>query len=139
MTLCIVTGWQCNCQPDDGVTCTGPYELRQAYTHWRKLAEDRAEKVSELNSDLTAARLELENTEGRLGEYLRDNERLRWDISRLNMRCEAMGWMLYPHSDPPREAVAGDIGWPGTSAQTAYDRLQAALFRHACYCGCGDP
>lgn len=68
--------------------------------------------IQDLRNDLTAARLELENTEGRLGSYLRDNERLRWDISRLNMRCEAMGWRLYPYSDPAREAVAGDIGWP---------------------------
>lgn len=55
--------------------------------------------IAALRNELTAARLELTLA--------------RHDISRLNMRCEAMGWMLYPHSDPAREAIAGDIGWPG--------------------------
>lgn len=111
--------------------------------------DELAQEVSTLRNDLTAARLERDEARNDLQEVTcgdvmytslgREVERLRHEVSRLNMRCEAMGWMLYPHSDPAREAVAGDIGWPGSTALTAYDRLQAALFRHACYCGCGDP
>lgn len=57
MSLCPITGYACRCQPDEGMTCTGPEDLQQAAVQWRAKAE----------------------------------------------------------------------------------RLAAALFRHACYCGCGDP
>lgn len=105
-----------------------------------------AQEIATLRNDLTAAQVENDNAKHDIERLMAacsaeasEVERLRHQVSRLNMRCEAMGWMLYPHSDPPREAVAGDIGWPGTTTQTAYERLQDALFRHACYCGCGDP
>lgn len=39
MTICNITGYACNCQPDEGALCNGADELRKACDAWRKKAE----------------------------------------------------------------------------------------------------
>lgn len=74
--------------------------------------EDYAQEIAALRNDLTAARLERDQYFHDWAALSQDDGKKDREIERLNQRCQAMGWSLYPHSDPPREAVAGDIGWP---------------------------
>jgi hypothetical protein len=52
---------------------------------------------------------ELSLAEEGLANYAQETAKLRYEVSRLNLRCQTMGWLLYPHGQSAREAVEGDI------------------------------
>ena len=51
MTICKITGYACNCQPDEGALCNGADELRKACDAWRKKAEQYAQEVEQLKAE----------------------------------------------------------------------------------------
>lgn len=74
------------------------------------ITRKREAQIAELNSDLTAARLELEGARHDINRLMAACTAEATRAERLNVRVWALATLLYPYV-PPREAVAGDIGW----------------------------
>lgn len=87
--------------------------LADQVTQLRRELSLAEEGLANATQEIEAAKHDIERLMAVASAEATEAERLRYEISRLNHRCQAMGWLLYPHSDPPREAVAGDVGWPG--------------------------
>lgn len=95
MTLCVVTGFQCHCQPDEGVTCTGVHELRTAYAEWRARTEKTAQENERLRKALSQRLQQLEEIR---------QASLTWAMA-CPHNCEACEAMY--------EVIKGSSGHPG--------------------------
>lgn len=54
MTICNITGYACDCQPDEGIPCDGMRKLREACESWKKQSIDRGQQIERLRTGLLA-------------------------------------------------------------------------------------
>lgn len=69
------------------------------------------QEVEDLRNELTAARLENENAKHDIERLMATVTSEANEVERLRNRVWALAFLWYPDM-PPREAIAGDIGWP---------------------------
>lgn len=69
MTVCKITGYACNCQPDEGIPCNGVERLRESYNEWRTRAERMEGERDQLRGNLSLA-------EEGLANYAQEVERI---------------------------------------------------------------
>ena len=58
VTICSITGYACDCQPDEGIPCDGIRKLRDACESWKKQSIERGQQIEAAKHDierLTAA------------------------------------------------------------------------------------
>jgi hypothetical protein len=52
MTICNITGYACDCQPDEGMPCDGIRKLREACEGWKKQSIERGQENERLRAAL---------------------------------------------------------------------------------------
>ena len=90
MTICTVTGLACDCQPDDGIPCTGEKTLREGFHAWRRQAIDRGVAI---------AALEARNAEQfrLMGQYMENAEAAHERIAELEAALRGAKEVIMNH------------------------------------------
>lgn len=88
MTICQITGMACDCQPDDGVPCTGEKTLKQGFHGWRNAALKGATRIAELEAENVGLKLALNASPG-LTPCRFALEKLQAQVAALTKRAEA--------------------------------------------------
>lgn len=106
MTICKITGYACNCQPDEGIPCNGVERLRESYQEWRTRAEQMEAERDQLRGNLSLA-------EEGLANYQQENAQLRSTLAYRLQELDNAKWLIRNgekhFGSLWRDAIAEDI------------------------------
>jgi len=83
MTICNITGYACDCQPDEGIPCDGLGKIREACESWKKQSIDRGQEINQLRANLSLAEEGLANYEEEAQACIRIKAEKDTEIARL--------------------------------------------------------